>query len=124
MNFILLPSGTLINSANIFTVYPSGDGVMITGTPDGEDRFHEKMSIEDFQNLLRVPVVTPIVSPIVNLDKLKEGETCSFTYGGSVFHGVIEEISYSDKLGDIFIRVTSDGESYEVWVSDGEVNKV
>jgi hypothetical protein len=124
MNFITLKSGAVINAAHIIHATQSEHaGQIAIVLTDEPTPWLESMSIEDFQNLLRGPAVTPIVSPIVNLDKLRHGEPCSFTYYGTVKHGVIEEIGYSDTLGDSFVKIASSDQVYTLWPSDGEVNR-
>lgn len=117
-NFILLPSGTMVNVAHIISVRPKDSGLDIF-TTEGPFMAPESMSLTDFQNLLRGPAVTPIVSFTVDLDKLKKGEPCSFTYEGTVKHGIISEFGYSN--GAPFIKMIHDGEYYTKFLNTGEV---
>jgi hypothetical protein len=119
MNFITLPSGSLLNPVYISHVNREKDGVGIIIYTVHDEVFPESMSIEDFQNLLRGPAVTPIVSPIVNLDKLREGEPCSFTYEGTVKHGIISGFAYSN--GAPYIKMIHDGDYYTKFLNTGEV---
>jgi hypothetical protein len=119
MNFIKLPSGSLLNPVYISHVNREKDGVGIIIYTVHDEVFPESMSIEDFQNLLREPAVTPIVSPIVNLDKLKKGETCSFTHEGVVKHGIISGFAYSN--GAPYIKMIHDGDYYTKFLNTGEV---
>lgn len=58
MNFITLPSGSLLNPVYISHVNREKDGVGIIIYTVHDEVFPESMSIEDFQNLLRGPAVT------------------------------------------------------------------
>jgi hypothetical protein len=114
MNFIKLPSGVVVNTDHIIFVKQSEhEGQIQLVLTDERTPWLESMSIEDFQNLLRGPAVTPMVSFTVDLDKLKPGEPCQFTHENGVKHGLIERLEVTD-YGDIAIRITSDGEPYTV----------
>jgi hypothetical protein len=120
MNFIPLKSGAVINAAHIIHATQSEHaGQIAIVLTDEPTPWLESMSIEDFQNLLREPAVTPIVSPIVNLDKLKKGETCSFTHEGVVKHGIISGFAYSN--GAPYIKMIHDGDYYTKFLNTGEV---
>jgi hypothetical protein len=117
MNFIKLPSGCLLNPFYVRTAYPRDNGIRIV--LNDSTHADELMSIEDFQNLLREPAVTPIVSFTVDLDKLKKGETCSFTYEGTVKHGIISGFGYSN--GAPYVKMIHDGDYYTKFLNTGEV---
>jgi hypothetical protein len=114
MNFLKLKSGEYINPNLVTWMSPYEDGTRYQLANDTNERFNfERISIEDFQNLLRGPAVTPLVSHIVNLDDVKPGKPCQFTHETGVKHGIIDRLEVTD-YGDIAIRITSDGERYTI----------
>jgi hypothetical protein len=119
MNFITLPSGLRVNTAHILEYRQLADGklLIVQSVFDSAalrfTNFVEDMTVEELDSLLRGPAVTPIVSFILNLDDLKPGKECQFSYGGAVKHGVIDEIRHSSS--EAYLHVTSDGDKFTVW---------
>lgn len=107
--FIKLPSGCLLNTAIISYVKEEGSGIVIF-VKDCERPTPESISMDDFLTLLQ-PQQSPIVSPVVDLDNLKPGAACQFTYEGQVKHGVIEHFDYT-LSGVPGFKVVSDGETH------------
>lgn len=124
MNFITLPSGVRVNTSHIIG-YRDSDSkkVRIVHNILGQDgkllEFEEDMTAEELDSLLRGPEQTPIVSPIVNLDNLKEGEPCSFTYEGKVKHGVLERFEHCSSSGP-YIEIVSSGQGFTKYLKTGE----
>lgn len=125
--FITLKSGCRINAADIIQYAqhfqkPEKLWIEVRSTVEGENEKLEDMTAEQLDSLL-YPPQSPIVSPVIDLDRLKTNAACQFTYEGQVKYGVIEEIGYSGSLGDSFIGLRSDGERYTLWTSDGDVQR-
>jgi hypothetical protein len=118
MNFITLPSGVHINADKLVWYYSRDSGVRYQLDGDS-DPSNENMSLTDFQNLLRGPEQSPIVEPVINLDRLKPGSACCFTYEGTVKHGIVSEFGYSN--GAPFIKMIHDGDYYTKFLNTGEV---
>jgi hypothetical protein len=125
MNFIQLPSGAILNPSCVRLVVNSDNGIRIDiGPNEKTDAIYELMSIEDFQNLLCGPAVSPIVSPVIDLDRLRVNAGCCFTFEGKVKHGVIEEMSIGfDEVQNRvpLILMAHKGNIYRFWPKDGTV---
>lgn len=125
--FITLPSGLRVNTAHIQGYRPLTDVNKTMLMLDWEDGcgskvISESMTAEQLDALLNPPS-SPIVESVVNLDRFRTGNACSFSYGGDVLHGVIEDIDYSDSLGEPCVKIVSQGQTYTLWPRDGEVNR-
>lgn len=86
----------------------------------GNKSLTEDLTAEQLDDLLHGPA---IVDTVINLDKLKPGASCQFTYEGQVKHGVIQEIEYSDVSGEPYILIHSRGDSYTIWPKDGTIDR-
>lgn len=125
--FITLPSGKRVNAADIiqYANHFQKEGkvwIEIRSLVEGENEASEDMTAEQLDALLNPPS-SPIVESVVNLDRFRTGNACSFSYGGDVLHGVIEDIDYSDSLGEPCVKIVSQGQTYTLWPRDGEVNR-
>jgi len=117
MNFIKLPSGSRLNTAHIIRVKQSDDPdqieLILTDEPTP---WLETMTLEELDALLS-PASSPIVEAVVNLDRLREGAGCCFTYEGLNRHGIIQEIHSGSVEPNIF--VLSQGERFQVMPKSG-----
>lgn len=110
--FITLKSGCRINAAHIvqysaFLPNPEKLWIEVSSGVEGENEKCEDMTASELDALLSPPS-SPIVDSVVNLDKLKPGAGCQFTFEGAVKHGVIENINSA------FINIVSGGVNYSV----------
>lgn len=104
-NFIKMPSGCLLNTDIITFVTEEGGGIIIF--VQGCDRpTPEAISMEAFMALLQ-PQTAPIISPVLDLDRLKVGNACSFTCEGIQRHGIIASVT-----GSGVIHILSSGDEY------------
>jgi hypothetical protein len=119
--FITLPSGTRMNTSKIISYRKEDNGVAIF-TTEGPFMAPESMTLEQLDALLSPPQ-SAVVDPIVNLDNLRTGKACSFTYEGQVKHGVIKdfEVFFLNKVPFSSIRITSDGEDYDLHLNNEKV---
>ena len=123
MNFIKLKSGAVVNTAHIIHVSQSEhEGQIKLVLTDEPTPWLESMSIEDFQNLLRGPAVTPLVSAIIDLDQLKTGGAVQFYHSGVVKHGIIDWFHCESNTPSI--RISSGEDSYSKDIFSGEVSKL
>lgn len=115
--FITLPSGLRINTAHIlhYRYIRESDSVgytRVTLSESNEDglpfQFDEPMTAAELDALLS-PSSSPIVDSVVNLDKLKHGAGCQFTFEGVVRHGIVDRF-----------EIAGDGEFLAVIISNGE----
>lgn len=120
--FITLPSGLRVNTAHVILVrkHPDAERVIQLSIVGGDKWMEEVLSLEEWDALLN-PTSSPIVESVVNLDNLKHGKACQFTYHGEVFHGIIHECGYSEPLDEPWIQILSHGEMYTLWLKGGEV---
>lgn len=110
MNFIKLPSGVVVNTDHIIFVKQSEhDGQIQFVLTDERTPWLESMSIEDFQNLLRGPAVTPIVSPVRELKRFTKGDPVRFWVDGVDKHGIIDRV-FADPPQAVW--AVSDGVKY------------
>lgn len=120
--FITLPSGLRVNTAHIIHYGESEhSGQIKLVLTDEPTPWLETMTAEQLDALLHSG--SPIVEAVVNLDRLRIGNACSFSYGGDVLHGVIHDINYSEPLGEPWVQITSHGQLYTLWPRDGEVDR-
>lgn len=115
-HFITLPSGLRINTAHIIHYGQSEHvGQVKLVLTDEPTPWLETLSLEQLDSMLNPPQ-SPIVSPVIDLDRLKPGAACQFNpHEAKSKHGVIERIEVTD-YGDIAIRVTSDGERHTMLI--------
>lgn len=116
--FITLPSGLRVNTAHIIHYGQSEhDGQIKIILTDEPTPWLETMALFEMDALLQ-PQGTPIVSPIIDLDKLKPGSACQFSRDGKTRMGVFNRIGklrYSDQHeGTPYFEVISDGETYQI----------
>lgn len=118
MNFITLPSGLRINTAHIIHYGQSEDeGQIKIVLTDEPTPWLETMTLGELDALLSPPS-SPIVDGVVNLDNLRPGKACCFTYEGKVKHGVIIHFWTDETREDACLRVKSDGVRYDMWTSE------
>lgn len=121
--FITLPTGTRINTAHLIhykqSEHESQIQLVLTDEPTP---WLETMTVEEMDALLSPPS-SPIIESVVNLDKLKPGAGCQFTYEGQVKHGVIEAILIGeDENKEVpYISISSSGRSLSLYLSDHEI---
>lgn len=118
MNFIKLPSGTYINAEKVVWAAQVGTELRYRLHGDADNWNTEVMPLDDFLALLQ-PQGTPIVDCVLNLDKLKPGSACQFTYEGQVKHGVIEVISHSSS--ESYIQMISNGDRFILYPRRGQI---
>lgn len=121
--FIRLPSSTLLNRDRIHTAHPFQEGtIKIWFSSIEGDWIQEKMSMADLEALLNPPS-SPIVESVVNLDNLKPGKACCFTFCGQVKHGVIKDfqVDHVNKTPFSSIRMTSAGTDYNLLLNNETV---
>lgn len=118
-HFVKLPSGNIIN-ANLVTWFGEYDnGVRYQLANDGHENFNHEPKLTENQFLSILQPSSPIVSPVVDLDKLKHHGSCSFSFNGLVKHGVVE--SMSSVNGHTVLNLVSGGKCYQKYVFTGEV---
>jgi hypothetical protein len=122
MNFITLPSGCLLNPFYVRTAYPRDNGIRIV--LNDSTYADELMSLMDFQNLLRGPAQTPVIEPIINIDKLRTGCGVQFTYKNTVKMGVFGGFRTEETRDAACLRFRSHGDIYEMWTDDLIVEKL
>lgn len=109
--FITLPSGCRISSTDIIQYaqhfqQPDKLWIEVRSSVEGENEKLENMTAEQLDDLLNPPTAA-IVSPVLDLDNLRPGKSCQFTYEGQVKHGVIEDIENGSFEPNVY--VISDG---------------
>lgn len=110
--FIQLPSGLRVNTAHIleYRELSLGKLSIVQSAYQGLDgrfpQIHEDMTAEQLDALVNG---SPIVDPVINLDKLKRGSACCFTRDGKVRHGTIEFLKCEG-----FIGVMSHGQDFSI----------
>lgn len=119
--FIILPSGTAVNTAHIISARREDNGLAIF-TTEGPFMAPEDLTMEAFLALLSPPS-SPIVDSVVNLDRLKPGSACQFTFEGVVKHGVIEGILIGeDAFREApYISISSSGKSLSLYLTDHKI---
>jgi len=111
MNLVKLPSGNVINAEKILWAVDAQGEIRYRLEGDSDDYVREpNMALDDFLALLHGPA---IVDSLVNLDKLKPGSPCQFTYEGRVKHGVIDRIDHSSS--EAYISLSSGGDGFTYW---------
>lgn len=125
--FITLPSGLRVNTAHIleYREVSPRKTVIIQNTVlkdingfDAVEQVHEDMTAAELDALLS-PTSSPIVEAVVNLDKVRLGSACQFTYKGKVKHGLISAFCGGENQAEIFIL--HDGDSYMASLDLGTV---
>jgi hypothetical protein len=115
--FVTLPSGTRINVAHLIHFKQSEhEGQIHLILTDEPTPWLETMTLEQLDALLHPPQ-SPIVSPVLDLDRLKPGTACQFTYEGLVRHGVIHSMDGGSFEPNIYI--TSHGQSFLLMPQSG-----
>lgn len=107
--FITLPSGLRINTAHIKFFFENSKmpGKTVIHTADSDPpTITEDMTASELDALLSPPS-SPIVSPVLDLDRLQPGAACQFTCDGVNRHGIISSITSTG-----VIHILSSGDEY------------
>lgn len=126
IHFITLPSGFRVNPAHICGYRGISNIKKTMVIVDWEDGYGNKcitedMTAEQLDSLLSPPQ-SPIVSPVIDLDRLKPGAPVHFkTPSGEHRHGILEFIGTN--YGSAFLSIRSDGEQFTIFPEQQNISK-
>lgn len=110
MNLRHLPSGTVINADHLLWACEVEGSTRYQLVSETEHTVERGLRLDDFLERVN-PEQSPIVDPVINLDKLKPGAACCFSGAdGNIQHGFIEHFGVDHATP--YVSGTSHGDRF------------